>query len=188
MRGVGRIHLHPVLFCGDPLPSFVVLLLLLRYLRFLIFPSLSGIRDSVLPNFCLVNTRSVSLLPTVSICPQPSPRRLSASGFILRCASAACHSLSWQSVSLGRVPPPNGSETSYSLWTNNWLRLCLLCSIYILHQNILTRWPSNCLVLYRLCDPVSSNPDWNFRGFCVISAPIWLLQNLFLFDEFSPFP
>jgi hypothetical protein len=33
---------------------------------------------------------AVSLLPTVSICPQPSPRRLSAAWFILRCASAVC--------------------------------------------------------------------------------------------------
>jgi len=79
-QGVSCIHLHPVPSLKECLflllllsPFVVVLLFLLRYLRFLILPSLSGIRDSTLPNFCLVNTHSVPLMPTVSACPQPSP-------------------------------------------------------------------------------------------------------------------
>lgn len=87
--GIKLLHLpSPIavskesLFPPPSVPQAVVVvpLFVLRYLRFLVLPSLSGIRDSALPNFCLVNTRSVLLLPTVSTCPQPSEQPLVAMG------------------------------------------------------------------------------------------------------------
>jgi hypothetical protein len=175
-----------VLFCGVPLPILCcstapITLFTLSYLPLTVWNSRLCVAKFLSGQYTLYVPAANCLhlspaLPMATVCIGVYPQ------------------VDFRRVSLGRVPPPDGSETSSSLRADTDL-FCVCYVVCILHQNILTRWPSDRLVLFRLfdlsvltfasCFPAervgrgmpSSNRDWNFRCFCVIAAPILFLQN-----------
>jgi hypothetical protein len=172
MRGVGRIHLHPVLFCGDPLPILCcsttpITLFTLSYVPLTVWNSRLCVAKFLSGQYTLCPCCQLSLFV-------PSPPHgdcllwgLSAGALppcVIHCRGSLSH--------LGRVPPPDGSETSSSLWTNtDFLCVCYVVKTFLLGDHSTASSCSACLILSVLtfvsCFPdervgrgvPSSNPD-----------------------------
>jgi hypothetical protein len=111
LRGVGRIHLHPMLLSGDPLPILCcsttpITLFTLTYLPLTVWNSRLCVAKFVSGQYTLCGPAANCLhlspaLPTATVCFGVYPQ------------------VRFRCVSLERVPPPFGPETSSSsFWAN----------------------------------------------------------------------